>query len=221
MQQLLKTNVLARIWRVINKPFRQLSRRTFTSKNSNTYYDNDPEGAKQKKLDQLNTWEQNFDYTPEMTSRIRKMLSLIEERNVQSLMDLGCGRQVCGKILADRISYYPVDLYRHLPDTIVKDLNAGEFLEKHVDVIFCSGVLEYIYDLDSLLEKFDRYGKFVLCSYCDTDSTPDRASVWVNHLSHLEFVQLFQRHGFTLSQEIVPSDEYDHIYFFEKQNLSI
>lgn len=215
--KILKPKGLKRIWRKIKKTFRQFFRRFYTGRMSNhSYYDSNPEGAKKKKNAQMNTWEQFFDYTPEMTSRIRKMLSLIEEQNIHSLMDLGCGRQECGKILADRISYYPVDLHRHLPDTIVMDLNAGDFLEIPVDVIFCSGVLEYIYDLDNLLKKFACYGKSVLCSYCDTDSTPDRASVWVNHLSHLDFVLLFQRYGFTLSQEILPSDEYDHIYYFEK-----
>ena len=208
MQQLLKTDRLAKI----KKTFRQLFCRT----NTNTHYDYDPMGAEKKKLVQMNTWEQNFEYTHDMTSRIRKMLSLIEEKNIHSLMDLGCGKQECGKMLPDRISYYPVDLYRHLPDTIVKDLNAGEFLEIPVDVIFCSGVLEYIYDLESLLKKIACYGKSVLCSYCNTDVAPDRAAVWVNHLSHLDFVQLFQRYGFTLSQEIVPTDWNNHIYYFEK-----
>ena len=216
MKQSLKSKGPKRIWRKIKKTFRQLFSRFYTSGNS--YYDSNPEGAKKKIDAQKNTWEQFFDYTPEMTSRIRKMLSLIEDRNVHSLMDLGCGRQECGKILADEISYYPVDLHRHLPDTIVKDLNAGEFLEIPVDVIFCSGVLEYIYDLDTLLKKFACFGKSVLCSYCDTDSTPNRASVWVNHLSHLDFVLLFQRNGFALTQEIEPSDEPIHIYYFENQN---
>ena len=217
MTQLLKSKELTRIWRKIEQSFRQLFCKFYSNRESNhTYYDYNPEGAKKKILARKNTWEQFFDYTPEMISRIRKMLSFIEERNINSLMDLGCGRQECKKLLSGRITYYPVDLYRHLPDTIVMDLNAGEFLEIPVDVIFCSGVLEYIYDLDSLLKKIACYGKSVLCSYCDTDTTPVRASVWVNHLSHSDFVQLFQRYGFTLSNEILPSDENECIYYFEK-----
>lgn len=149
------------------------------------------------------------------------MVSLLHNRNVRSLMDLGCGQQACGHMLAETVDYYPVDQYRHIPSTIVKDFNKGEFLEIPVDVIFCSGVLEYIYDLDSLLEKFARYGKTVLCSYCCTDTHPNRATIWVNHLSHSDFIKLFERHGFSLEQELFPDNECgNHIYFFRKQPSS-
>ena len=174
--------------------------------------------AARRKSAKENTWEQSYKYTAEMTARIRTMLSLIQDHNVQSLMDIGCGLQECGKMLNDTITYYPVDQHQHLPSTTVKDLNAGEFLEIPVDVIFCSGVLEYIYDLDSLLEKIHRYGKSVLCSYCDTETYRLRNPIWVNHLSCSEFVQMWERHGFTLTQKIVPSKECNqYIYYFEKQ----
>ena len=174
--------------------------------------------AARKKPAQENTWEQSYKYTAEMTARIKMMLTLIQDREVQSLMDIGCGRQECEKMLKETITYYPVDQHQHLPSTIIKDLNAGEFLEIPVDVIFCSGVLEYIYDLDSLLEKIRCYGKSVLCSYCDTDTYRWRHPIWVNHLSCSEFVKMWEQHGFMLAKEIVPSKECSqHIYFFEKK----
>ena len=174
--------------------------------------------AARKKPAQENTWGQSYKYTAEMTARIKRMLTLIQDRDVHSLMDIGCGRQECGKMLDKTITYYPVDQHQHLPTTVVKDLNAGEFLEIPVDVVFCSGVLEYIYDLDSLLEKIRCYGNSVLCSYRNTDTHPWRHPIWVNHLSHSDFLQMWEKHGFTLTQEMPPSKGCsDHIYYFEKQ----
>ena len=216
MQMTAKPKGLAKIWREVKRPFRQ-ARAWFRGEAYElTYYQ---EVAKKRQLAGENTWEQSFAYSPAMQQRTQKMVSLLQERNIQSLMDLGCGQQECSQILAEGIAYYPVDLYAHCPDTHIMDLNAGEFLEIPVDVIFCSGSLEYIYDLDRLIGKFVCYGKSVLCSYCTTDTHPSRNAIWVNHFSHSGFIQLFQRHGYTLSQEILPSDESsgNHIYFFDKQ----
>lgn len=148
------------------------------------------------------------------------MASLLDP-SIRSLMDLGCGMQECKKYLSDDvINYYPVDQHKHLSSTIVKDLNAGDFLEKEVDVCFVSGFFEYVFDLESLIEKIANIAPIILCSYCNTDDNPSRLSIWVNHYSNSDFICLIEKHGYSLKKEILKNAQVDHIYYFVKQDVA-
>lgn len=208
-------STISKIIREIQRPFMRLCKVSQTDSSCGHHYPCD----EQDKALGKNTWKQDFQHSQTMSDRIRQMVALIDFP-YRSLMDLGCGMQECKKLLPDCVTYYPIDIHQHLPTTIVKDLNAGEFLEVPVDVILVSGVFEYIYDLKGLIEKICRHSDCVICSYCNTNDNPDRLSVWVNHLTNTDFIALLEGHGFRLSKDIPKSEFQDHLYLFSKTKCS-
>jgi hypothetical protein len=107
--------------------------------------------------------------------------------------------------LPDGCTYTPSDLVDRGPGTVVCDLNAPELPEfaPH-DVAVFSGVLEYVNDIDSLLEQISRSVNFIVASYSDRRQFPGRLARrsrgWVNDLGPQEFQAIFVRLGFGCDQ---------------------
>lgn len=150
-----------------------------------------------------------------MSNRIRQMAELIPQ-NTKSIMDIGCGVQTLKKYLSNNIDYYGIDLYKHKPTTIIKDINKGEFLEKKVDVIFVSGVFEYIYNIDSLLKKIYKYSDILIGSYIFKEDHPDRLKIWVNGYTQEEFVNKLKQQGYNTVTVKMTEDNENSIFIAEK-----
>ena len=154
-------------------------------------------------------------YSESMSNRIRQMAELIPQ-NTKSIMDIGCGVQTLKKYLSSNIDYYGIDLYKHKPTTIIKDINKGEFLEKKVDVIFVSGVFEYIYNIDSLLKKIYKYSDILIGSYIFKEDHPDRLKIWVNGYTQEEFVNKLKQQGYNTVTVKITEDNENSIFIAEK-----
>jgi hypothetical protein len=99
--------------------------------------------------------------------------------------------------------YQPCDVVARDDRTIVADLNAGQFPVEAVagsDVVVMLGVWEYIFDVEQVFSKLAAGGKPVVCSYCDSGSTPQQARRrslgWVNDFSVDQFLSIAAGHGF-------------------------
>ena len=128
--------------------------------------------------------------------RIRRMASYVPAQSV--VMDLGCGKQWLREYL-DRCEYIPVDYCSRSADTLVCDINRGEFPDMSVDVCFVSGCLEYADKPDWLVGKIAAQARLCVISYCAADGVPDpitRASLgWKNSFTKDELVSLFESKG--------------------------
>lgn len=121
------------------------------------------------------------------------------------VLEFGAGRLVLRDHLAPGCSYQPSDIVDRGDSTIVCDLNQGvPPLPRHYTHTVFSGVLEYIADLDVVIEALRSRTDTVIASYATTEGLNDyvtrRNSGWVNHLAHDEFIALFHRHGFRLTK---------------------
>lgn len=177
-----------------------------------------------------NTWLRDFQYTKSMQKRIKTLLSMVPLKEYGSLMDLGCGLQKARKYIPKKMHYVPVDIYNHCPTTFICDFNKGEFPDRNVDVILCSGVIEYIYDVDSFVRNITSRSEVVVGSYNFVESFHDRPPIWVNRLTISDLVSLFYKYGFCLVEmrlgeqkdrkiwdsKITPFD-HDHYFVFTKQ----
>ena len=112
-----------------------------------------------------NTWKREFEYKDIYEYRIDNMISLINLMELNSIMDLGCGKQTLRRKLPEHIKYIGVDQYDHVDSTIVIDFNKGEFYNEKVDVIFCSGIIEYIYDIEQFIKNISKNTNIILGSY--------------------------------------------------------
>lgn len=131
-----------------------------------------------------------------MENRIKRMLALGNEQcSFKSIMDLGCGEQNLKKYLNDNIKYYPVDVFKRKNSTIIRDFNKGEFLEVNVDLVFCSGVFEYIEDLDKFVSNISRNAKYILGSYIfyNERKVPDYV---ICHMPPEDFWKIFKKYNY-------------------------
>jgi coenzyme F420-reducing hydrogenase beta subunit len=152
------------------------------------------------------TWQErenspDFDWSA-WERRIVEMTRYLENAD-RSVLDCGSGNMFLKKVLKDGVKYYPVDYKKRFDETIVCDFNRKEFPDIDVDVIFLSGILEYINDPKWFLaESADRAKKIVL-SYNPLDILPDialrRSAAWVNDLSKDEIITILHSLGFLLT----------------------
>ena len=134
----------------------------------------------------------------------KRLMSRWIGNDIHSVVDLGAGNMSLKSILPDGVSYFPVDYIARSEKTIVADFNNYEFPNVLVDCCFCSGVLEYINDLEWFVEKLNQTGcKYILVSYSvrqENQTIEERRSrAWVNDYTLYELVDLFQQRGFILT----------------------
>lgn len=146
-----------------------------------------------------NTWKENFSY--DFHSRIRLMTSCLNFKKISSIIDVGCGQQDLKKYIPQDVSYCGYDLYQHCKGVKVRDFNNGGTIDDTAQVIFCSGVFEYIYDVEHLVADICRHCEMVVGSYNFYNDVQERNPIWVNSLTRKEFYGMFRKNGFRLKTE--------------------
>ena len=144
-----------------------------------------------------NTWKIDFEYLKSFEYRIDNMVSLLNLNKVNSIMDLGAGHQTLKRKIPSNIEYIPCDIYKHVDSTIIVDFNKGEFYNKKVDVVFCSGIFEYIYDLKQFIKNISKNTDILIGSYHFIEDAKNRSDIWVNALSIEDFFQIWHELGYT------------------------
>ena len=98
--------------------------------------------------------------------------------------------------------YIGIDYVSRGPETIVCDLNAGQFPDGMVDVAFVSGCLEYVNDPAWFIGQVARHCNICIISYCTIENfsqlSERRKNAWVNDMSQVKLIQLFAENKMTL-----------------------
>ena len=145
--------------------------------------------------------------------RRRQLLSNINLENINSITDLGCGNQWAKTLIPNRIKYIPVDIHKHKEDTIVIDFNQGEYHKEYSDLALCSGIFEYIYDLESFISNITKYSNYIACSYFTKELKPNRIDKWVNCYTKEEIINFFKQNGFELEIPVINNQSESYFYF--------
>lgn len=140
--------------------------------------------------------------------RIRAMSELIEEE--KEVMDLGCGKMWLKGYLSDDVKYSGCDYVKRDDDTIVCDFNQGQFPVNAVELIFVSGCLEYVENVEWFVESISKHCSSLIISYCTVELNPDinaRKSLgWKNHLTLQQLLEILLSNGFALFRIISTID---------------
>lgn len=142
-------------------------------------------------------WQQNVHEVPVWDERNRILAGLIPRGS--SVLDLGAGAQTLRTHLID-CEYQPCDFVPN-EGVLRCDFNRGIYpaTTKVYDYFVCSGVLEYIRDLNTFLQKVSALGHQGLVTYADLRPHHSRLSRlrhgWVNHLSRTELESLLRDVG--------------------------
>ncbi len=145
------------------------------------------------------------------------------DENIKSIVDYGAGQMYLKTFLSKDVKYYPVDYMKRFDDTIVCDLNNGNFPDLKADVAVLNGVLEFLITAEDLIKHVcEKTANMIIISYMTVDKFPNitgrRTSGYLSDLSELKIIQLLDDGGFRLDKkESDPLDSTDTIYLFEKK----
>jgi hypothetical protein len=144
--------------------------------------------ARQKGTD-LDRWSDPRNLDPRWKVRSARVARLIAPGS--HVLDLGAGARTLKPLLPDGCRYTPCDLVARTADTIVADLNRGEFPQGNYDVVTAVGLLEYIHHLDPLFVRMRQAARSAVVSYCALTGgqEDDRLKLgWLNNLTQPEFI---------------------------------
>ena len=146
-------------------------------------------------------------------SRTEKIAQLIPKG--ARVIEFGAGRRQLEKFLDSSCSYVPSDLTNRGPGTIICDLNQRPLPDLRyveVDVAVFGGVLEYVCDLDSLVDWLSQQFRFCIASYAYV--APGKGAAigirqrldrlyhgYMNHYTEGELVELFHQRGYLCAKE--------------------
>jgi hypothetical protein len=162
-------------------------------------------------------------------SRTEKIAQMIPQGS--RVIEFGAGRRQLEKLLGSSCSYVASDLIERGPGTIVCDLNKRPLPDlKYLaaDVAVFAGVLEYIRDLDSVVEWLASRFRFCIASYDYFGSTKGRIRLkerltrhyhgYMNNYTEAELVELFRRRGYLSVKEEAWQNQ--RIFLFAKQETT-
>lgn len=145
------------------------------------------------------------------------------DNEVKSLVDYGAGQMYLKNFLAEDVKYYPIDYIRRFDETIVCDLNSGNFPDIKADASICNGVLEFLITAENLLKNICKNtSQIIIISYMTLDKFPSidgrRASAYVSDLTENDIINILKTGGFKLVKKAQdPLDSTDTIYLFRRQ----
>jgi hypothetical protein len=148
-------------------------------------------------------WEDPLNFALAWDERTQLIAGLIPDG--ARVIEFGAGREVLRAHLGARCSYQPSDLVPRSESTLVIDLNGIlPELPAQYDCAVFSGVLEYVLDIDRVLNWLTRFSNRVIFSYAVVDLLSDpitrRKNGWINSLSDDEIREKLDKLGFSVAQ---------------------
>jgi hypothetical protein len=189
-------------------------------------------GALRKILHQSDykRWTDPDNLQPWWDERTEKIAQLIPKNG--RVIEFGAGRRQLEKFLDSSCSYVPSDLTDRGPGTIICDLNRRplpDLRELAAAVAVFGGVLEYILDLDSLVQWLSSQFSFCVASYTYVNPTPTEPERirerlkrlhfgFMNNYTEEELVSLFEKYGFTCVKRGTWTTQ--RLFLFEQRHLA-
>lgn len=134
-----------------------------------------------------------------------------------SVVEFGAGAAILQSALDVTIQYQPVDIIKRKENFIVCDLNSYPLdldLTRYDTALF-SGVLEYVYDLDTLLLELSKNIKYIPLSYACRDVCKQNRlnNGWLSDYSSDELEAIFEKYSYKIVHKSLWKDQ--SIYFLQ------
>ncbi|WGF92741.1 methyltransferase domain-containing protein [Aequorivita marisscotiae] len=171
--------------------------------------------AKQNKSD-VDRWKQEKWLFDDWNERTKIMAQWIKPNS--QVLEFGAAKLALKQYLPKGVTYTPSDIVYRGEGTLVCDLNQETPNFNPQDIIFCSGVLEYIYDMPQLIENLSGKTKRFIISYATFDvfnsKKHRKINGWVNAFTNDEIITIFKKNNFDLVK--TESWRKQTIYIFDK-----
>ena len=164
-------------------------------------------------------------------ARTEKIAPLVPQHS--RVIEFGAGRRQLEKFLDSSCSYVPSDLTDRGPGTIICDLNQRplpDFCKVGADAAVFGGVLEYILDLESLVQWLSVQFSFCVASYTYVVPAPSKAERirdrlerlrfgFMNNYTESELVSLFEKYGFACVKRDTWTTQ--RLFLFERRHSAV
>tara|TARA_R110002096_G_C14653248_1_gene726621 strand:- start:159 stop:785 length:627 start_codon:yes stop_codon:yes gene_type:complete len=118
------------------------------------------------------------------------------------IIEFGAGNMFLKEYLKNYKNYTPSDIVKRFDETVVCDLNKPLIIDlSKFDTIVFSGVLEYVYDIESLFYqlKYNRIHQVVM-SYCCSDivTLSRDKNGWLSDYTKKELETIFKKYNYKI-----------------------
>lgn len=171
--------------------------------------------TKQNKSD-VDRWKQEKWLFDDWNERTKIMAQWINPNS--KVLEFGAAKLALKQLLPDSVIYTPSDIVDRGEGTLVCDLNQEIPDFEAQDVIFFSGVLEYIYNVPKLITTLSNKTNRFIISYGTFDvfnsEKHRKINGWVNAYTNDEILTIFNKNNFQLVQ--TETWRKQTIYVFDK-----
>ena len=154
---------------------------------------------KHKLASDMSRWDKDAALSKDWESRTLQIAALIPPGS--SVLEFGAGRMALASYLPEGCSYTPSDIVDRGRNTIVCDLNSPSLpiFPPHQVAVF-SGVLEYVWNIERLIDHLSPDIEMFILSYAIADNQmfklSRRFSGWVNDYNSQALEDLFKQRGY-------------------------
>jgi len=156
----------------------------------------------------IERWKNDFKIKKSYTERIKLIAKYIKENT--TVLDVGCGQKELKDFLPAKCKYTGIDIIKTFNadrEVIKCDLNEKQPKFNNVfDYITCSGIVEYIEDVEKFIKYLSTIGKNVIISYACKENyniNLQEKYLWKNRFTRSEFIKLLEKYGFKVNHEEV------------------
>lgn len=153
----------------------------------------------EKKSD-IKRWQKNSELYQDWDERTEILGSFILPNS--NIIEFGAGNMFLKRHLNNYKTYTATDIVKRFEETIVYDLNNNATLDlSNYNVAVFSGVLEYVYDIDSIFSNLKKNCKQVVLSYCCSDlmSASRDKNGWLSDYTKEDLEEIFTKYGYKVN----------------------
>lgn len=201
----MKKNIFKKIWIVGSNKIKEFKQDLYYKKRAK-----ETQALRRKRVSDLNRWKKPGELYSDWDERTQILAGFIKPG--ANIIEFGAGKMAIKKFLPSNCVYTASDIHKRADDVIICDLNnkISIDLTKYDTAVF-SGVLEYVYDLESVFYQLADSIQNVVISYaCSDISIANRLKKgWLSDYSKKDLETIFEKY------------QYEVIEYREWRNQSI
>jgi hypothetical protein len=152
------------------------------------------------RLSDFDRWQKDEELLTNWNERTTILASYVLPNT--NVIEFGAGKMYMKSILNNIASYTPSDIVKRDKTTIICDLNKPiDFDLSKYEVAIFSGVLEYVYDINSVVKELSKanVGQIIM-SYCCSDivSLTRTKNGWLSDYTRTELETIFMLNGYKI-----------------------
>lgn len=151
------------------------------------------------RLSDVNRWSKNEELFQDWDERTKLLGDFIYPK--ARIIEFGAGNMILKKYLKNYNRYTATDVVRRYDETIVLDLNEPiNFDFSNYDTAVCSGVLEYVYDIEPLFAELSTSVNQIVLSYACSDivELSRDKNGWLSDYSKCELEKIFEKYNYRI-----------------------